>query len=286
ALGSSGMDHPPAARCGHANRITSGGLRRGGPSRFPAGRIVFGDRGGRGGAASCGGAAVDVHPCGERPGARCRVDGRSGGGTGVVFGGGRVRGGQPDHGAVVAPTGVSCRRPGRGCEAVRHAGGHVRPGVRGTLCALHLPGGHGECLCGRPIGVGRPMMNRETENTVLLLVGVSIAMITVSGVFTRYIKPGLLPWLAASAVVLILLALMAIIGDIRPGGPRTSDAAGDHDHEHFHRSRIVWLLVVPVVVLMFVAPPALRPYATTPSVTSMSNDVLNKSFPPLPVGRS
>ena len=130
------------------------------------------------------------------------------------------------------------------------------------------------------------MMNRETENTVLLLVGVSIAMITVSGVFTRYVKPGLLPWLAASAVVLILLALMAIIGDIRPGGPRTSDAAGDHDHEHFHRSRIVWLLVVPVVVLMFVAPPALRPSATTPSVTSMSNDVLNKSFPPLPVGRS
>ncbi|OBF64212.1 TIGR03943 family protein [Mycobacterium sp. 852002-51971_SCH5477799-a] len=127
-------------------------------------------------------------------------------------------------------------------------------------------------------------MSREAENTVLLLVGISIAMITVSGVFTRYVKPGLLPWLIASAVVLIGLALMAIIGDIRRGGPRTSDAAGDHVHEHSHRTGITWLLAVAVLVLMFVAPPALRPSAAAPSVTSVSNDVLNRAFPPLPPG--
>lgn len=123
-------------------------------------------------------------------------------------------------------------------------------------------------------------MSREAENTVLLLVGISIAMITASGVFTRYVKPGLLPWLAVSAVVLIGLALVAIIGDIRRGGPRTADAAG----EHSHRRGIAWLLVVAVLVLMFVAPPALRPSAAAPSVTSVSNDVLNKSFSPLPPG--
>ncbi len=67
-------------------------------------------------------------------------------------------------------------------------------------------------------------MSRETENTVLLLVGISIAMITVTGAFTRYVKPGLLPWLAASAVLLIVLALAAIIGDVRRGGPRDSDS--------------------------------------------------------------
>lgn len=127
-------------------------------------------------------------------------------------------------------------------------------------------------------------MSREAENTVLLLVGISIAMITASDVFTRYVKPGLLPWLAVSAVVLIGLALVAIIGDIRRGGPRTSDAPGDHLHEHSHRSGVVWLLVVAVLVLMFVAPPALRPSAAAPSVTSVSNDVLNKSFSPLPPG--
>lgn len=129
-------------------------------------------------------------------------------------------------------------------------------------------------------------MSRETENTVLLLIGISIVMITVSGVFTRYVKPGLLPWLAASAVVLIGLALVAIIGDIRRGGPRTSDLTEDHGHEHSHRTGIVWLLVVPILVLMFVSPPALRPSAAAPSVTSVSNDVLNRSFPPLPPGQA
>ena len=125
-------------------------------------------------------------------------------------------------------------------------------------------------------------MSRETENTVLLLVGSSIVMITVSGAFTRYVKPGLLPWLAASAVLLIALALVAIVGDVRRGGPRASD----HGEAHSHRAGIVWLLVVPILVLIFVTPPALRPSAAAPSVTAVSNDVLNRAFPPLPPGNA
>ena len=129
-------------------------------------------------------------------------------------------------------------------------------------------------------------MSLETENTVLLLVGISIAMITVSGAFTRYVKPGLLPWLASSAVLLIALALVAIIGDIRRGGPRTGDQTNDHSEAHSHRAGIVWLLVVPILVLIFVTPPALRPSAAAPSVTAVSNDVLNRAFPPLPPGNA
>ncbi len=129
-------------------------------------------------------------------------------------------------------------------------------------------------------------MSRETENTVLLLVGISIAMITVSGAFTRYVKPGLLPWLAASAVLLIVLALAAIIGDIRRGGPRTSDQHSDHGEGHSHPAGMVWFLLVPILLLIFVTPPALRPSAAAPSVTAVSNDVLNRAFPPLPPGRA
>ena len=127
-------------------------------------------------------------------------------------------------------------------------------------------------------------MTRETENTVLLLVGVSMIMITVSGTFTRYVKPGLLPWLIVSAVLLIGLALVVIIGDMRRGGPRADHGTDDHGHVHSHRTGIVWLLVVPVLVLIFVTPPALRPSAAAPSVTSVSNDVLKRAFPPLPPG--
>jgi uncharacterized repeat protein (TIGR03943 family) len=129
-------------------------------------------------------------------------------------------------------------------------------------------------------------VSRETENAVLLLVGISVVMIAVSGAFTRYVKPGLLPWLVASAVLLIALALLAIIGDIRRGGPRTHDETDDHTQAHSHRGGIVWLLVVPVLVLIFVTPPALRPSAAAPSVTSVSNDVLKQAFPPLPPGEA
>ena len=60
-------------------------------------------------------------------------------------------------------------------------------------------------------------MSRETENALLLLLGLATAIITVTGVFTRYVKPSLLPWLAAVAALLLVLAVSAIIRDLRPG---------------------------------------------------------------------
>jgi putative membrane protein len=133
-------------------------------------------------------------------------------------------------------------------------------------------------------------VSRETENAILLLVGISVALIAVSGAFTRYVKPGLLLWLIVSAALLIVLALVAIIGDIRRGGPRTTgthDETDDHTEAHSHRAGIVWLLVVPVLILIFVTPPALRPSAAAPSVTTVSNDVVfRQAFPPLPPGEA
>jgi putative membrane protein len=132
-------------------------------------------------------------------------------------------------------------------------------------------------------------MSRETENTLLLLVGLSVGLITLTGAFTRYVKPSLLPWLALTAVLLAGLALVSIVGDIRRGGPRHGHGQHDdeqHDDGHSHRGGIVWLLVLPIVVLIFVTPPALRPQAATGSVANVSNDVLRQAFPPLPPGRA
>ncbi|CDO90590.1 hypothetical protein AWC29_24710 [Mycobacterium triplex] len=121
-------------------------------------------------------------------------------------------------------------------------------------------------------------MKRETENTILLLVGLSIGLIVATGVFTRYVKPSLLPWLVLTAALLIGLALVSIVGDVRRGGR-------DVEAGHAHRGGVVWLLAVPIVVLCFVSPPPLRPQAAT-SVTNVSNDVLRVAFPPLPPGRA
>jgi putative membrane protein len=127
-------------------------------------------------------------------------------------------------------------------------------------------------------------VSRETENTLLLLTGLSIGLISITGAFTRYVKPSLLPWLALTAVLLIGLALVSIIADIRRGGPRHKTE--HHDDEHHHRAGVVWLLVLPIVVLIFVTPPALRPQAATGSVSNVSNDVLREAFPPIPAGRA
>lgn len=122
-------------------------------------------------------------------------------------------------------------------------------------------------------------MSRETENALLLLVGVSTGIITLTGAFTRYVKPSLLPYLAATSVLLILLALASIVADIRHGGDEQHA-----QHDHAHRRGTTWLLLIPIALLAFVVPPAIRPQAA--SVAEVSTDVLRRPFPALPDGRA
>lgn len=139
-------------------------------------------------------------------------------------------------------------------------------------------------------------MSRETENVLLLLVGLCTAMIVWTGTYTRYVKPSLMPWLVVTAVLLVTLALCAIIRDVRAHGRRDADAdhhdADHHDanhHEddgHAHRSAVVWLLVLPIALLIFVVPPALGARAAEPTVTEVSRQVLYRPFPPVPAGRA
>ncbi len=128
-------------------------------------------------------------------------------------------------------------------------------------------------------------MNRETENVLLLLTGVCTAIIVVTGTYTRYVKPSLMPWLVVTAIVLTTLAIGAIVRDIR-AHRRRGDIDLDDDIDHTHRSGVVWLLVLPVVLLGFVVPPALGARAAEPPVTDTSREALTRSFPPLPAGRA
>lgn len=123
-------------------------------------------------------------------------------------------------------------------------------------------------------------MSRETENALLLLIGLSTAIIAITGAYTRYVKPTLLPWLWASAVVLTALALIAIAGDIRHG-PRDGGHAG-----HDHRSGVVWLLVIPIALLAFVVPPALGPQSARPAIDRAATETQRRPFPALPADRA
>lgn len=126
-------------------------------------------------------------------------------------------------------------------------------------------------------------MRRDTENTLLILLGVSVAMIAVTGTFTRYVKPGLLPWLAASAVIVIGLGLAAIIRDVRRGHTDHDDEHDGHGG-HTHKHGATWFLVLPIVLLIFIVPPALSARSIAPANIGASANTPRRAFPPLPPG--
>jgi uncharacterized repeat protein (TIGR03943 family) len=121
-------------------------------------------------------------------------------------------------------------------------------------------------------------MSRGTQNLVLLLVGLSTAVMLVKGTYLNYVKPGLLPWLIAAAAVLVVLGLVAVVRDLR-------HAAADPDHEghgHRHQPWLAWLLLVPIAMVAFVVPPPLDARgASTQAAVSTPH---RRPFPPLPPG--
>lgn len=75
--------------------------------------------------------------------------------------------------------------------------------------------------------------------------------------------------------MLIVLALIAIVGDIRHG------PGHDAHPEHEHRSGVVWLLVVPVALLAFAVPPALDPQSARPAISHAADEAPHRPFPAL-----
>jgi uncharacterized repeat protein (TIGR03943 family) len=144
-------------------------------------------------------------------------------------------------------------------------------------------------------------MSRETQNVLLLLVGLGTGLMVLKGTYVHYVKPSLLPWLVVASVVLTALALICIVRDIRSGGAAAGDiehgaAAGDIEHgaaagdtdgddAHQHRGWVVWLLLVPVAVTAFVIPPPLGAHGATPAVAA-AGEPHRRPYPPLPDQRA
>ncbi len=133
-------------------------------------------------------------------------------------------------------------------------------------------------------------MSRLTENIVLFMVGLALAMIAASGSYTNYVKPSLLPWLVGAALLVLVMAVTALATDVRRGTDGHADAT-HLDDGHHHSSAIGWLLVLPVVALIFVPAPALSSPTSELSVQQPAINVdrgiaRRHAFPPLPPGRA
>ena len=123
-------------------------------------------------------------------------------------------------------------------------------------------------------------MNKETQSIVTGLLGGLLVSITVSGRYTDYVKPGFRPMLLSAGIILIAVGVISLVLALRADSKAhaLAKAEGDgpaddtHDDDvahagHQHSTRAPWLVMLPVLVLLFVAPPALGSDTLTRGIT-------------------
>jgi uncharacterized repeat protein (TIGR03943 family) len=129
-------------------------------------------------------------------------------------------------------------------------------------------------------------MSRELQGIVLLLVGIITLRISWGTTFLNYVKEEMRPWLLLSGAVLVLLGVLAIVDALRGRGDDDADhGVTDHDDGHGHGHggpRSAWLLLLPVVTLFVIAPPALGAYAAARDTSNSAPTTT--ALPPLPPG--
>jgi uncharacterized repeat protein (TIGR03943 family) len=122
-------------------------------------------------------------------------------------------------------------------------------------------------------------MNRQAQGVVMLLLGGAVLKASLTDMYLRYVKEGLRPFLIAAGLLLVATAVMTLWYDLRHGG----HGPGDDQHGGHREPRVGWLLVLPVLGLLLVAPPALGSYAAGQTGTALSTQQVS-DFPPLPEG--
>jgi uncharacterized repeat protein (TIGR03943 family) len=91
---------------------------------------------------------------------------------------------------------------------------------------------------------------------ISLLLGTVLLRLVATGIYGRYVRIGMGPWLAVAAAAVILLGLVTLLRTLRHAQPLEA-----HDHDgRGAGDRVGWLLLAPIAALLLVAPPTLGSY--------------------------
>lgn len=135
-------------------------------------------------------------------------------------------------------------------------------------------------------------MNRQAQAVVLLLLGGAVLRASLTDLHLRYVKAGLQPFLVATGLLLLAAAAMTLWYELRPtddhvspDGPARYDGGPvpDGDGHGHHEPRVGWLLLLPVVGLLLITPPALGSYAAGQAGSVLPAREVS-DYPPLPAG--
>ncbi|MYW18160.1 TIGR03943 family protein [Streptomyces sp. SID2955] len=118
-------------------------------------------------------------------------------------------------------------------------------------------------------------MNRHAQAAVLFLLGAALLHAGATDLALRYVKAGLRPLLLVSGAVLVAAALATVHHERRRGR-----RGGPQGHAH-PEPRVAWLLVLPLLALILVAPPALGSYSALRTGTALQQPY---GYGPLPAG--
>ncbi|MFJ4006955.1 TIGR03943 family putative permease subunit [Streptomyces sp. NPDC090023] len=102
-------------------------------------------------------------------------------------------------------------------------------------------------------------MNRQAQAAVMFLLGGALLHAGTTGQYLRYVKSGLQPLLLAAGVVLVAAALATVWYE-----RKRVRAHGGHPEP-----QVAWLLVLPVLALILIAPPALGSYSAVRTGTAL-----------------
>ncbi|MFB9909208.1 TIGR03943 family putative permease subunit [Allokutzneria oryzae] len=125
-------------------------------------------------------------------------------------------------------------------------------------------------------------MRRETQNILLVLLGGALLKIGLNGSYLNYVKPSFQWLVVGTGSVMVLLAVLAIVRDLRR---HAAGAAETHEHGH---GRSTWMLLLPVLAIFLIAPPALGSDSVNRndgrSVAQGERKTGGAKFDPLPPG--
>jgi uncharacterized repeat protein (TIGR03943 family) len=150
-------------------------------------------------------------------------------------------------------------------------------------------------------------VNRQSQSAVLFLLGAALLHAGTTDLYLRYVKAGLRPLLLAAGAVLVVTALATAwyerrrtnrhrtqqgAGEAASAHPELREAASAHPEPREAASahpepRVAWLLILPLLALILVAPPALGSYSATRTGTALQEPLAYPSLPatdPLPLG--
>jgi len=119
-------------------------------------------------------------------------------------------------------------------------------------------------------------VRRETQHVLLALLGGALLRIAADDTHLRYVRPAHRWLLLGAGAVIVVLAVVALVRDRR-------GVAESHDHGGGER-HVPWLLLVPVLVIALVAPPALGADAVVRAGAANAVIRAADAFPPLPDG--